>query len=371
MSQRQFVLWCGLLIVLVFASLMSPEVHAQFAPPPDAYSVTETNAMFGPAATMEILRDGSKVLVDYQSHAATLPSGHSHLRTLYDLDAHRSFTWDLLNSAVPCGASSFSGDWGDPFAMSAALNADMSKQQAKPAGAATLNGIATKIFESQTPQGKTTAWLEEKYGLIVKLTMGPSAGQPQTMIEVKHFSAAKPPASVFVLPPVCGEAAKTPRAPTEAERIAADTGGSAGDYANVIYANAILGPASKNSCTAVLKVVRAGSMEPLTSGFQVAVDTTLDVEHPPHYTIGIGSNGQNTFSGGGLHEVTGQMRNGQLRIENVPSALQIELTFGKAGDASALIYRQCFAPQTTLLFVVKNPDKLSDGGHWLWVESGQ
>src|SRR5215472_9403933 len=103
MSKRQ---WCGLLIMaLVFASFMSPEVHAQFAPPPGSYSVTETNAMFGPATTMEILRDGSKVLVDYQSHAATLPGGHSHLRTLYDLDAHRSFSWDLLNSAVPCGAS--------------------------------------------------------------------------------------------------------------------------------------------------------------------------------------------------------------------------------------------------------------------------
>ena len=365
MSKRQFVLWCGLLIVLVFASFISTEVHAQFAPPPDSYSVTETNAMFGPAVTMEIFRDGSKAMVD-QSHAA-LPGGQpSHLRTLYDLEAHRSFTWDLLNSAVPCGASSFSGDWGDPFAMSAELNADMSKQQAKPAGGATVNGIAARILESQTPQGKATAWLEEKYGLIVKLTMGPSAGQPQTMIEVKKFSAAKPPASVFVLPPVCGEAAKAPRTPTEAERIAADTGGSAGDYAN-----AILGPASKNSCTAVLKVVRAGSMEPLSSGFQVAVDTTLDLDHPPHYVIGMGSNGRNTFSGGGLHEVTGQIRNGQLRIENVPSAFQIELSFGKAGDASALIYRQCFAPQTALLFVVKNPDKLSDGGHWLWSKSGQ
>jgi hypothetical protein len=365
MSKRQFVLWCGLLIVLVFASFMSLEVHAQFAPPPDSYSVTETNAMFGPAVTMEIFRDGSKALVD-QSHAA-LPGGQpSHLRTLYDLAAHRSFTWDLLNSAVPCGASSFSGDWGDPFAMSAELNADMSKQQARPAGAATVNGIATKMFESQTPQGNATAWLEEKYGLIVKLTMGQSTGQPQTIIEVKRFSAAKPPASVFAVPSVCGEAAKAPRTPTEAEQIAADTGGSAQDYSS-----AILGPASKNSCAAVLKVVRAGSMEPLTSGFQVAVDTTLDLQHPPHYTIGIGSNGRNTFSGGGLHEVTGQMHNGQLRIENLPSAFQIELTFGKAGDASALIYRQCFAPQTTLLFVVKNPDKLSDGGHWLWAKSGQ
>ncbi len=363
MSKRQFVMWFVSAVLL--AGVMTPRVHAQYAPAPDAYSVVEVNSMFGPTVDMRIYRDGSKVLID-QSHAA-LPGGQpSHLRTLYDLETHRSFTWDLLNINVPCGGSTFSGDWGDPFAMSAEMTADLAKQHATPVGSATLNGIPTKVFESDSPQGKAKAWVEEKYGLLVRLTMAQKTGEPQTLVEVKHLNLGKPAASSFILPPACAEAAKAPRVPTEAEQIAADTGGNAQDYAN-----AIMPPASKNSCAVQFKVVHAGSLEPITSGFQVAIDTNVDLEHPAHYVMGVSSTGHSTFSGGGLHEVTGQLRNGVLRIENIPPQFDMELTFGNGGASSALIYRQCFAPQTTLLLVVKNPDKLSDGARWLWVKPGK
>ena len=39
--------------------------------------------------------------------------------------------------------------------------------------------------------------------------------------------------------------------------------------------------------------------------------------------------------------------------------------------ASALIYRNCIAPQTVLLLVVKNPAKVTDGADWLWAKSGK
>jgi hypothetical protein len=362
MSLRQFVLWFA---TVVFVGLIAPEVRAQYAAPPDAYSVTETNALFGPTVNMQIYRDGSKVLVD-SSHPALAGGQPSHIRTLYDLQTHRDFTWDLLNTAVPCGNGTFSGDWGDPFAMSAEMNADLSKQHLTPVGAATLNGIPTKVFSSDSPQGQVKAWVEEKYGLIVRLMMGQKGAEPKTMIEVKQLTLAKPAAAVFVLPPVCAAAAKTPPAPTEAEKIAADTGGNAQDYAN-----AIMPPASKNACTVLFKVVHAGSMAPITTGFQVAIDTTVDIEHPANYVMGMSNTGRVTFSGGGLHEITGQMHNGVVQLGNVPAQFDMELAFGKGGDSSALIYRQCFAPQTTLLLVVKNPDKLSDGAHWLWLKSSK
>jgi hypothetical protein len=130
-------------------------------------------------------------------------------------------------------------------------------------------------------------------------------------------------------------------------------------------------PASKNACTVLLKVVHAGSMAPITTGFQVAIDTTVDIEHPANYVMGMSNTGRTTFSGGGLHEITGQMHNGVVQLGNVPAQFEMELAFGKGGDSSALIYRQCFAPQTTLLLVVKNPDKLSDGARWLWLKSGK
>jgi len=39
--------------------------------------------------------------------------------------------------------------------------------------------------------------------------------------------------------------------------------------------------------------------------------------------------------------------------------------------SSSLVYRHCAGPETVLLYVVQNPDKISDGGDWMWVKSGQ
>jgi hypothetical protein len=47
------------------------------------------------------------------------------------------------------------------------------------------------------------------------------------------------------------------------------------------------------------------------------------------------------------------------------------LSCRKGGSSDALIYRQCFGPQTTLVLVVKNPNQLSDGADWLWRKSGK
>jgi hypothetical protein len=361
MSRRQVVLSVASVLLFNFSS----QLHAQSAPPPDAYSVTQVNSMMGPAVTMQVYRDGSKALVE-QSYLTQSGGQSSHTRTLYDLQAHETYSWDASNAGVSCARGTFSGDWGDPLALAAELSADLAKQHPNQIGAETLNGISTKVMEAETPDGKAKAWVDEKSGLMIKLVMIPKAGQPQTLIEVKQLTLAKPAASYFALPPACAGVAKTPHAPIEAELIAADTGGNAADFAN-----AIMPPPSKDSCAVLLKVVRAGSMEAVTSGFQVAIDTNVDLEHPAHYVMGAGAGGRSTFSGGGLHEVTAQLRDGTLRIENVPPHFDLELAFGKAGYSSALIYRQCFAPQTTLLLVIKNLDMLSDGARWLWVKSGK
>src|SRR5579864_1207380 len=200
----------GFLSVIAIGLFVSPTIHAQYAPPPQAYTVVETNSMFGPAVTMQIYRDGSRALVD-TSHAAQPGGQPSHLRTLYDLGTHQNYTWDLLNSDVPCGAGTFSGDWGDPFAMSSEMNGDLAKQQGKPAGTATLNGVATKIFEASMPDADAKVWVEQRYGLIMKLTMGPKGTSGKTMIEVSQLTLAKPAASLFALPPACAKAAAAPR----------------------------------------------------------------------------------------------------------------------------------------------------------------
>ena len=46
------------------AFVASPELVAQYAKAPDAYSVTEVNNMFMAGMTMEITRDGTRAVVD-------------------------------------------------------------------------------------------------------------------------------------------------------------------------------------------------------------------------------------------------------------------------------------------------------------------
>ena len=87
--------------------------------------------------------------------------------------------------------------------------------------------------------------------------------------------------------------------------------------------------------------------------------------------IGVGSAGHSTFSGGGLKEYTSQLRNGVLRLENVPDHFDLELSFGTPGTSSSLVYRHCAGRETVLLYVVKNDDKISDGGDLMWVKSGK
>ena len=354
-------------VVALFANLAVAGLHAQSSPAPTVYTVTEVNSMFGPAVNLTIYRNGMKAVIDSTvAPDASNPKG-THVRTLYDLQNQTNYSWDTADAGVPCGGGSFSGDWGDPFAMSAGLSGDFVKQGGKETGTETVNGIATRVLEASTPQAKIKVWLDPKSGLLIRAMMTAPNGDSRTMIDVKQVSLVAPAASIFMLPAKCAAVAKTPKAPSEQERIAAETGSNAADFAN-----AIMGPGSKDSCSVAVRVVNAGTMQAITSGFQIAVDTAVNLDHPGGYTIGVARNGgPETFSGGGLHEMTAQLKNGVLRIANAPPYFDVETHFGNAGDASALIYRQCAGPQSVLLFVVKNPQKLSDGGDWLWVKSGK
>jgi hypothetical protein len=352
----------------ILAFVASPELIAQYAKAPDTYSVTEVNNMFAEGMTMVITRDGTRAVVD-QSYPPRegSPKGY-HTRTFYDIQAGQSFTQDLSQPGGACSAANFSGDWGDPFAMTAEINKNAAKKPPKDLGPGTVNGMPAKVMEMSVEGMPTPAkvWVDAKYGLVLKLDMA-MPGKPQaTMIEVKKVSFAKPAAGALAQPASCLAAGPAP--PTEAEKIAAATGGNASDFAIAPIAPAT---PSRNSCTVLVRAVRAGSMEPITTGFQVAVDLTVDLDHPAAYKMGAGPGGKATFTGGGLKELTSQLRNGVLRIDNAPDKFDVETAYSDGGFNGVLIYRQCFGPQTVLLHVVSDPAKSSDGGYWLWVKSGK
>lgn len=199
-------------------------------------------------------------------------------------------------------------------------------------------------MEATAPQGKARVWLQPKYGLVLKMEFTPPGGTTTTMMEIQSVSFAPPP--------------------TDGDRIAAETGGHAADFEL-----AMQGPASGDSCAVIFHGVRAVRMTPVTSGFQLALDRTVDADHMGSDTIGLGEVGHSTFRGGGLDEVTGRLQNGMMRIESPPPQFDIETAFGKAGSCSGFLYRKCFGPQTALPYVLQNPDRHSDGADWLWVKS--
>lgn len=351
---------CG--IDLVFMAAFGLPLGAQAPAPPTAYTVTVTNSIFGAGERMKIYRLGSKVLVDQVSEANAADPKASHIRGLFDLETHRNFSWSWPDSSAGCSNGTFSGDWGDPFGNVDALAGQATRQ----VGTETLDGYTARILEASDQGNTIRAWVDAKTGLVLKAQLTQPGAAPRTILEVASASFAPPPASVFVLPPACAAAAAAPPPPTEEEQIAALTGSNPQDFVKAMY-----GPGSKDSCAVLFRVVKAGSMVPIANGFQVALDLNLANHPSPSYTIGLSREGRATFSGGGLHEVTSQMRNGVLRIDNPPDHFDLETAFGNGRSSSALIYKQCFAPQTVLLYVVTNPGKLSDGAEFLWVKSGK
>lgn len=345
--------------VLAFSAL----VVAQ-APEPAAYTIT--SALTGPdPGTMTVYRNGSMALLELNHPAKPDGTPANRSLTLYDLKAMTSLSWDPGTSPPACSVGRFSGDWGSPFAMTAELSASIAKGDLKPNGLETLNGIATKVYAGTTQGSSLKAWFDEKDGLVIRAIVSAPGAPQMTLVDVRNVSFTPPPASRFALPVGCASV-KPPR--TFAEVVAAETGDN-GDN----FVNGNNGPGSKDSCSIVLRVVDAKSMAPITRRWQVAIDTTYNMDSPPAYSLGMGSDGAATFSGGGLHEITSQVHNDMLRIDNPPAYFNLSINVVQPGYGAGvgLIYRQCFAPVTMLYYVLKDPNHPDQGGDFLYARSGK
>jgi hypothetical protein len=169
--------------------------------------------MLGPSV-VKISRDGSKEVVDQ-----IMPPGqgrdkefHNHL--LYDFQAHKLYVRVLSDANGACGVQ----DYADPAAPAEfdvisgadALLKDLTggNGQTKQLGTAAVNGIATKVVEFTSAQGHGKIWVTQNGGFPVKIVIIGADGKETTLIEVKQLSFSKPPASAFILPEGCAEAAR-------------------------------------------------------------------------------------------------------------------------------------------------------------------
>ncbi len=193
----------ALAVATLIAGVAPSPSRAQPPVAPTRYSVTETLFLVVPGQVMKIGRDGQSAIIEQ-----TLPPNKDtpagvHSRAYYDIRGARSYTLDLIDPTTPCGPSTFTGDWGDPFVMSAGLIDQMARFHPIGAGPATVNGVATELSVATTPDGQAKVWVEPKTGLIVKWVMTPANGPPRTMIEVTSFSLTPPSPAALSLPARC------------------------------------------------------------------------------------------------------------------------------------------------------------------------
>jgi hypothetical protein len=352
------------LTAAIVAAVGVSNLAAQYAPAPETYHVTQLSSFVGPTTTQQIWRDGSKAVVENNSPSAEPGGKVSRVRTVYDLTAHTSVSWDPGDPAAQCGTGKYGGDWGDPFASSAQMSGELLSKKTTPAGMETVNGVSAKVVDADLgADGKARVWLEPKYGLIMKAELTAPNAAPRVILESKSVSFAKPPPAVFALPAGCSTTvAAVPSAVDE--QIAADTGEPASNFSN-----ATTGPATSQSCTVLFRMVQNGSMTTIPGGYQIGIDQQVDDQHPATYQFGPDASGHMLVSGGHLTEVTKQVKNGVLRIDNAAEEIHVEIRVPNGGGMATL-YRQCAGPQTTLLFVVTSLDNMSPSD-WLWVKSGK
>jgi len=332
-------------------------------PSPTSYTITEAGAV--PGGQTIVYRSGSKALtVNIIPAQGGTPASKNY--DLRDLTAGKDWTWNPDDKPIQCGAGTFQGDWGDPFALTAEVNTGIAKGQLKPGGTAVINGIATDIYTGSDSGATEKIWFDKKDGLVLRAEASMPGGQSMTLANVTKISFATPPASLMALPPSCA-GVKAP--PTPAELIADETGDDGSNYEI-----GSTGPGSKNSCSVVLRTVAAKTMTPITR-IQVAIDTQYNQNDPtpPHYVFGVGNDGTSTYAGGHVREITKAVHNGAVNLGTPPPYFMVGVNTiePNRGADLGLVYRKCFAPTQVLLYVVKDYGTPTESGDYLWVKSGK
>jgi hypothetical protein len=181
---------------------LTPWLSAQIPPEPAAWIVT-MQFHVGATTTVKISRLGSRVLVDHPADV----SGAT--RTLYDLAAKQSLSWNPANASVPCvrGASTARA-WIDPFDGAR----DLAMNNVARVGSETVLGTSAVILESPQKGGSHfRLWVDPRTGLMLKSQLISSTLGALPYFEVTEFQLGPPPASTFATPAWCSSAAKPPQ----------------------------------------------------------------------------------------------------------------------------------------------------------------
>jgi hypothetical protein len=198
----------GMAVAIVAAYLISQAPLGDFAPAPTQYSLTvavfaQDNEHF---QDLHFYGDGSITRIDVVPvpGATQKPHGYELGAMHIQQNSQNSvvYYWGAASGETSCKKQPWvQAELSNPFAFSTGRLKVLTDQWSrKQVGSEVINGRPANIFVFTTPKQDRTIkdWIDSQYGLDVKIEE-----DGKLKMEVTKFDLAKPPASVFVLDPVC------------------------------------------------------------------------------------------------------------------------------------------------------------------------
>ena len=196
------------LLVALAASLLVSLLPAQ-STVPQSYTLTVSSAMAleamstGSAVEAKVSRFGPREFVDV---TATPKAGKAiHAQHWFDLVAHKAYSLDLVKNS--CSWMTYTGPdmppMYDPVASPAPSAADLAAFNKNVVRRENINGIAAKLSESTSDQGKMSIWAAENGNYPVKAVMTFPGAPPMLMQEVKELHFVKPDIALLTPPANC------------------------------------------------------------------------------------------------------------------------------------------------------------------------
>jgi hypothetical protein len=198
------------LLVALAACLLVSLMLAQ-STVPQSYTLTVSSSMALEAMTLNsavearVSRFGPREFVDVTGKAQAGQPKVVHVRHWFDLVTHKVYTLDVVQNT--CSWMSFTAPdmpvMYDPLASPASSAEDLAAFNKNVVRRENVNGIATKLSESSSEQGKSSMWVAENGNYPVKAIMTPPGSQPILMLEVKELHFVKPDLALLAPPANC------------------------------------------------------------------------------------------------------------------------------------------------------------------------
>src|ERR1039458_137351 len=196
-----------LAIVPVFVcGFLVPTMPAQTSVP-QSYTLTVSSGMALEAMSLnspveaKVSRFGPREFVDVTAGAPAGPKA-IHARHWFDLVTHKVYTLDVAHNT--CSWMSFTApdmpNMYDPVATPAPSAEELAAFNKNVVRRENVNGIAAKLSESSSDQGKSSVWAAENGNYPVKAVMTFPGAQPMLMLEVKELHFVKPDIALLVPP---------------------------------------------------------------------------------------------------------------------------------------------------------------------------